>query len=51
MSSPDLTAAEITVVEEVLTTPNLSIGPRLTEVEERFAGWIVASGDLEVGLF
>ena len=29
MSSPDLTAAEIEAVNQVLRTPHLSIGPRL----------------------
>lgn len=33
MSSPDLSAAEIAAVNEVLRTPSLSIGPRLTAFE------------------
>ncbi|MBM3190096.1 MAG: polysaccharide biosynthesis protein, partial [Chloroflexi bacterium] len=36
MSSPDLTAAEIEAVNQVLQTPYLSIGPRIAEFEARF---------------
>ncbi len=42
MSSPDITAAEIEAVNQVLQTPYLSIGPRITEFEERFAAYIGA---------
>jgi len=40
MSSPDLTAAEIEAVNQVLQTPYLSIGPRIAEFEEQFAALI-----------
>lgn len=40
MSSPDITAAEIEAVIEVLRTPYLSIGPRVVEFEERFAAHV-----------
>lgn len=40
MSSPDLTAAEIKAVHQVLQTPYLSIGPRIAEFEEHFAFYI-----------
>ena len=39
MSSPDLTAAEIEAVTQVLQTPYISIGPRIAEFEERFAAY------------
>ncbi|MGB9880667.1 MAG: DegT/DnrJ/EryC1/StrS family aminotransferase [Anaerolineae bacterium] len=42
MSSPDITAAEIEAVTRVLQTPYLSIGPRITEFEERFAAYVGA---------
>jgi dTDP-4-amino-4,6-dideoxygalactose transaminase len=42
MSSPDLTAAEVEAVNQVLQTPYLSIGPRIAEFEERFAAYIGA---------
>lgn len=42
MSSPDITAAEIEAVKQVLQTPYLSIGPRIAEFEERFAAYIGA---------
>jgi dTDP-4-amino-4,6-dideoxygalactose transaminase len=42
MSSPDITAAEIEAVNEVLRTPYLSIGPRINEFERRFAAYIGA---------
>ena len=42
MSSPDITAAEIEAVTQVLQTPYLSIGPRIAEFEERFAAYIGA---------
>lgn len=37
MSSPDITAAEIAAVTEVLQTPDLSQGPRVAEFERAFA--------------
>ena len=40
MSSPDLTAAEIEAVIQVLQTPYLSLGPRIAEFEQRFAAYI-----------
>jgi len=40
MSSPDLTAAEIKAVNQVLRTPYLSLGPCIDEYEERFAAYI-----------
>jgi perosamine synthetase len=40
MSSPDLTHAEIQTVERVLRTPHLSLGPCLTEFEERTAAYV-----------
>ena len=40
MSSPDITAAEIEAVTQVLRTPYLSIGPRIAEFEKRFASFI-----------
>jgi perosamine synthetase len=42
MGSPDITAAEIEAVNQVLQTPYLSIGPCIAEFEERFAAWIGA---------
>src|SRR5207248_11003413 len=36
MSSPDLTAAEIEAVNQVLRTPVLSIGPQLVKFESAF---------------
>ena len=42
MSSPDITAAEIAVVNQVLQTRYLSIGPRIAEFEERFAAYVRA---------
>ena len=43
MSSPDITEAEIAAVNEVLRTPTLSIGPRLTQFEEEFAAYTAIS--------
>ena len=40
MSSPDLTAAEIEAVNQVLQTRCLSLGPRIDRFEERFAAYI-----------
>ncbi|MBM4429704.1 MAG: DegT/DnrJ/EryC1/StrS family aminotransferase, partial [Chloroflexi bacterium] len=42
MSSPDLTAADIEAVTQVLQTPHLSLGPRLAAFEERFAAYVGA---------
>jgi len=42
MSSPDITAADIEAVNQVLKTPYLSIGPRIVEFEERFAAYVGA---------
>ncbi len=42
MSGPDITAAEIEAVMQVLQTPHLSIGPRIAEFEERFADYVGA---------
>jgi len=39
LSSPDITDLERRYVLEVLTTPNLSLGPRLTEFENRLADY------------
>ncbi len=36
LSRPDITGAEIEAVREVLTGPNLSLGPKLGEFEEAF---------------
>ena len=40
LSRPDITDAEIEAVVEVLKTPNLSLGPKLTEFEQAFAEYI-----------
>jgi perosamine synthetase len=40
MSSPDLTAAEIAAVNEVLATPQLSIGPQIEAFERAFAAYV-----------
>jgi len=40
MSSPDLTAAEIEAVGQVLRTSYLSMGPHIDEFEERFAAYV-----------
>jgi perosamine synthetase len=40
LSRPDITAKEIEAVCEVLRGPNLSLGPKLTEFEQAFAGYI-----------
>ena len=40
MSSPDITAADIEAVTQVLQTPYLSIGPRIDDFEEHFASYI-----------
>jgi len=40
LSRPDITEKEIQAVLSVLKTPNLSLGPKLTEFEEKFAEYI-----------
>lgn len=40
MSSPDITAAEIEAVNQVLQTASLSIGPSIAKLEEQFAAYI-----------
>jgi len=40
LSNPDITQAEIDAVVGVLRTPNLSLGPKLPEFEEKFARYI-----------
>ncbi len=42
LSRPDITQKEIDAVLEVLRTPNLSLGPKLGEFEEKFASYIGA---------
>jgi len=40
LSRPDITEKEIEAVCEVLRSPNLSLGPKVVEFEEAFAGYI-----------
>lgn len=40
LSVPDITDREIAAVLQVLTTPNLSFGPKLYEFEKMFSGFI-----------
>jgi len=40
LSRPDITEKEIEAVCAVLRTPSLSLGPKLVEFEEDFAGYI-----------
>lgn len=40
LSSPDITQLEEEKVLEVLNTPNLSLGPKLIEFEEKFAEYV-----------
>lgn len=40
LSLPDITEAERQAVAEVLSTPNLSLGPKLDEFEAKFADYI-----------
>ncbi|MBU2578323.1 DegT/DnrJ/EryC1/StrS family aminotransferase [Patescibacteria group bacterium] len=40
LSKPDLTNKEINAVVSVLKTPNLSLGPKVTEFEDKFAKYI-----------
>jgi len=42
LSAPDVGEAEIQVVVEVLRTPQLSLGPKLVEFEEKLAGYVGA---------
>ncbi len=42
MSSPDISAAEIEAVNQVLQTRYLSLGPHIAEFEERFAAYVGA---------
>ncbi len=37
LSNPDITEQEVRIVTEVLRTPNLSLGPRLDEFEDKIA--------------
>jgi len=40
LSRPDITESEIEAVCDVLRSPNLSLGPKLTEFEDRFAEFV-----------
>ncbi len=40
LSAPDITEKEIEAVTEVLRSPNLSLGPKLAEFEQKFAEFI-----------
>ncbi|MBI3335393.1 MAG: aminotransferase class I/II-fold pyridoxal phosphate-dependent enzyme [Candidatus Portnoybacteria bacterium] len=40
LSSPDITSKEVEIINEVLATPHLSIGPKIKEFEERIAAYI-----------
>jgi len=40
LSNPDITERERKAVLEVLRTPNLSLGPKLKEFEEKMAGYV-----------
>jgi len=40
LSAPDISQADIDAVVAVLQTPNLSLGPKLPEFEEKFADYI-----------
>jgi perosamine synthetase len=40
LSRPDITEREVQAVTEVLKSPNLSLGPKLGEFEQAFAGYI-----------
>lgn len=39
LSRPDITEAEINAVTEVLRSPNLALGPKLVEFEQKIAGY------------
>jgi len=49
LPKPWVTEEDIKAVEEVLRTPNLSLGPKLPEFEEKLAG--VAQRKYTVGNF
>jgi perosamine synthetase len=40
LSNPDITELERERVLEVLSTPNLSLGPKLVEFEKKFANYV-----------
>lgn len=40
LSNPDITHREISLINQVLSTPYLSIGPKIREFEERIASYI-----------
>ena len=40
LSRPDITESEIEAVCDVLRSPNLSLGPKLSEFEDRFAEFV-----------
>jgi len=40
LSSPDITNKEINTIKEVLSTPHLSIGPKIVEFEKKIAGYV-----------
>ncbi len=42
LSSPDITSKEIKIIQEVLSTPYLSIGPKVIEFEKRIADYVGA---------
>jgi len=42
MSEPDITAQELTAVQEVLHTPTLALGPRLARFERELAAYVGA---------
>lgn len=42
LSSPDITYQEVKAVLDVLSTPDLSLGPKMYEFEEKFAAYIGA---------
>lgn len=48
MSSPDISELEISAVVEVLRTPYLSIGPKITQFEEAFARYTGTSSAVGV---
>jgi len=40
LSNPDISKDDIVAINKVLTTPNLSLGPKLDEFEEKFSTYI-----------
>src|SRR5579884_3152372 len=40
LSSPDISQSDIDAVVAVLRTPHLSLGPKLVEFEQAFAGYV-----------